>query len=1068
MVRKKKAPLKSTRKKKAPKKHTAVSGTPSPAGEKAQAVKGLSSKDGQLTLSKDLIQKVIVGAVVFAVLFLLLLAGGIFTVYKVLGSGKYDGGKSGVNKEIGDDYRAQRIIERERVLTGQSENEKRKNARRTAEMYFHIGLDYLRKNQKEKARDNFLKALDYYDGHYGANLELGKLLHEDEIYDEGLKYLKKALVRAPAKDRPGILLRSGDCHFRLKQYDRARDALNKALKLNPRLHDANFKLGEINFVREKYRDAIPDYKRELAINKYHMEAEKRIAECHRRLGNKDEEEKWTQKALQKKNDPDLIRKRVQNLVNQRKFKQAKKMIQEAIKKHPNNGHLWLEKGHIHRRLGELDDAVACFTKAIEMDPNLAEADIALGEVYLVQDKIDKALDTLRKGLRKNNQLAPGHYYLGLALKKKNQINEAEAAFAAAVRITPAYGKAWFELGRVYYQKKNYYKSSTAFDNAARYIPDYGPIYYNHARTLAPLGRWDDLLRKAKTSERYGIRPANLDYLKSLAYLKKGNTPGNNKRCLDNARAALAKQRVFPEAHFNQGKVYARVDELGNGERSFKTALRQNPNYAEAQYELGRVYYRKYELAKDRAREAAANAALNQSYGAFKSATAIDPKYGDAYLELGNVTGIQKKYDEALGYLQKGLANDCDKTRAYYYKGRIKNLQDKLDDALRDFETAVRLNPQSHLGYYGKALVYRKQKQNPAAINALQQALSRKKDLAEAYYILGIIHAGARQYTHGLSNFKQAEKYGKRGWVLYFRMGVCAYSLSDYSSAITYYEKAFEDKKNMAAIVLNLGIAYQETGKNSQAVHFLKKAVALKPEYADFIGYKYLGTAYYHTKAYEAAARQFAAYIKNAKAGKGEAYYMLGHCHFERKDFKAAQEAFRQAVDLVNAGGVEAAGFSGERKAIDAFYMLGKSYQENKQMEEAIAFYKKALNKSPTHFNTLKNMGIVYADLKNGRMAVTYYLKCHQLKPEDDAVIKDIVASYIDFKNYDNALVYAVKYLERDPGNIEMTFKAATCYKHTAQKEKALEYFNKVIALNEKTGQGRIFAREAEQHIRGLQ
>ncbi len=100
---------------------------------------------------------------------------------------------------------------------------------------------------------------------------------------------------------------------------------------------------------------------------------------------------------------------------------------------------------------------------------------------------------------------------------------------------------------------------------------------------------------------HGLKPAALLNLGVANFLD-----GNNQLALQNYKSALELRPDYAEAYFNMGTVYYKEKLVKNAEESFLKAINLNPEYGRAHYSLGFLYLeqKKFALAKQHAEKAA--------------------------------------------------------------------------------------------------------------------------------------------------------------------------------------------------------------------------------------------------------------------------------------------------------------------------------------------------------------------------------------------------------------------------------------------------------------------------------
>lgn len=99
---------------------------------------------------------------------------------------------------------------------------------------------------------------------------------------------------------------------------------------------------------------------------------------------------------------------------------------------------YFEKGNVHFKKGEHNQAIINYKKAIKINPQLAEANYNIGVSYLNKGKdwYDIATKWLKSALELTPDLAVAHYNLGFISLKQGKIKKALTSFEKAKELDP--------------------------------------------------------------------------------------------------------------------------------------------------------------------------------------------------------------------------------------------------------------------------------------------------------------------------------------------------------------------------------------------------------------------------------------------------------------------------------------------------------------------------------------------------------------------------------------------------------------------------------------------------------
>ena len=148
------------------------------------------------------------------------------------------------------------------------------------------------------------------------------------------------------------------------------------------------------------------------------------------------------------------------------FKKSKTIVEEIVKKYPDDkqGHFHL--GYALEQQGRFADAVREYQEVLRLDPNSGPAFNWLGLAYAESGEFEKAVEALKKHIA----LTPGEPNpwdsLGLAYVKMGKVDEAIASYKEAIKIKPDFDISIMALSYLYAFKEDY---TAALDSIDRYL-----------------------------------------------------------------------------------------------------------------------------------------------------------------------------------------------------------------------------------------------------------------------------------------------------------------------------------------------------------------------------------------------------------------------------------------------------------------------------------------------------------------------------------------------------------------------------------------------------------------------
>ena len=307
----------------------------------------------------------------------------------------------------------------------------------------------------------------------------------------------------------------------------------------------------------------------------------------------------------------------------------------------------------------------------------------------------------------------------------------------------------------------------------------------------------------------------------LGYLENENPNGRNEVTISLFRRALRDDPKFWEASYNLGIVFFNDKEYDKALQQFDNIIAALPNFEKPYYGRGLIYVNKKEYSK--AKED------------FLKVTEFNPNDYKPFYHLGKISVQLKQYNEANDYLKKAAEINPDYSNIYYEMGNIYFAQRKYRQAVPHYKKTVDLNPDNidaheKLGesYYRIQVYYN-------AYSEFKKVLDANPNEPVANFMLGItvykqavlnelIEAFLEMLEQNLgaapenpnSNPTGNSSATKEKSELYLEMADAFY-------------KAQKNRKNFLEATFNLALTYHEMGKLDSALIYYKKTLLLKSD-----------------------------------------------------------------------------------------------------------------------------------------------------------------------------------------------------------------------------------------------
>lgn len=281
------------------------------------------------------------------------------------------------------------------------------------------------------------------------------------------------------------------------------------------------------------------------------------------------------------------------------YKDEETLWRATIEVNPGSWMAYNNLGIIQLRRGEIDNAIAQFTKALEIDPEYAEA----------------------------------HYNLGNALVRNNAAEQAISRYTKAIELNPRIVGAYVNLGTVLLQRGRAAEAVAHLQTAAAIAPNNETVRAPLGAALARTGRVTEAIEHLRAAA--DAQPDSPDIRNDL-----GNALLEDRRIEEAIASFEEARRVDPrnaEAHYNLGNAFLETRRPDEAVRAYRRAVELRPDYAPARNNLANTLV---QLGQ-----------LDEAIAEYQAALAIRPNYAAAHRNLANALRRAGKFEDAARHSQ---------------------------------------------------------------------------------------------------------------------------------------------------------------------------------------------------------------------------------------------------------------------------------------------------------------------------------------------------------------------------------------------------------------------------------
>ena len=202
------------------------------------------------------------------------------------------------------------------------------------------------------------------------------------------------------------------------------------------------------------------------------------------------------------------------------------------------------------------------------------------------------------------------------------------------------------------------------------------------------------------------------------------TKGQIKEAINQINFLNTKYSNHPILFNLSGACYKSLGQFDEAIKMFRIAIKINPNYAEAHFNLGVTF-------QDLGHK-------GYAIESYRNAIIIQPKYPDAHCNLGNIFHSLEKFEDAIDSLEWAIAYKHDFAEAYNNLGNVLYDYGKVEKAIKNYKEAIIHHPSYVKAYFNLAIVYKDLGNKEEFRNYINNVIELKPDWGHAYYHLSRI------------------------------------------------------------------------------------------------------------------------------------------------------------------------------------------------------------------------------------------------------------------------------------------------------------------------------------------
>jgi len=311
-----------------------------------------------------------------------------------------------------------------------------------------------------------------------------------------------------------------------------------------------------------------------------------------------------------------------------------------------------------------------------------------------------------------------------------------------------------------------------------------------------------------------------------------------------------------------------------------------------------------------------------------------------YVVLGNIYRFNKKYDEAEQVLQKALEfiaprNREEPTWIYNDLAAIYAEQGRFDEALRVMKLASRTREHNSAVQYNYGEIYRAMGDCDMAIRYYQRSLAIYRDNLNAFVKMGMCYQSKGLWEAANKSYLSAVNLTPHDGNLLNQVGYNYYQLGVLDKAEEYLTAALTEKPDSLEAKINFAILRFKQGRISESKVILREVLDIDPDNAD--AHAALGHVLANQGQYVDAGNHVMRVLQmNPK-------HVLARLTYAAVALQSNPAHARQGLLAL----LEEHPYLSE-----AAFVIGLSYEREKNREKTIEWYRRTLEINPRHMKAL--------------------------------------------------------------------------------------------------------------------
>ena len=523
------------------------------------------------------------------------------------------------------------------------------------------------------------------------------------------------------------------------------------------------------------------------------------------------------------------------------------------------------------------------------------------------------------------------------------------------------------------------------------------------------------------------------------------------------RNALRLDPRFVDAYYQLAQADLAQRDWRGAYASLEKAIELDPGRLDARLDRGRLYLaaRQFDRAQEEANSILQGQPKNvgayqllgaaligeqkpdKALEAFTTVTELAPNDASAYVNLALVEISLRRFKEAEEHLKKAVATDPKSLQANIDLANFYHLQNKLPEAQQTLEAGIQNNPNAPQLYIDLANMQSsagKPDDANAILDKLRNQMAKSPDASVA---IGDYYAQRRDVDKALAEYQRGLSISPKNLDIEKRMEEL-YLISNRTDEASKLDAQLTKQAPKDPVVtVNHGRVLLAEGKQQDALIALQTAVKGASDSA--LAHYYLGLAYWQTNSLGPANSEFQEALK-VNAGFPLALQSLAQLNLAQNHPSEAQVYAQELIHKFPAD-------VNYRLLLGAIYL--RDGKPRPAEEQFLAAKQLAPNQAAVHLD----LGQLYASQKDWLKAEKEYQTAMQLAPSDPAMLSPYADFLVARQQTPKAITVAQQFVNSHPDNAQGHVILGSLQFNAKNTPAAQAEFQRAIQIDPKNVQG---------------